>query len=502
MKVKTVVTAKPSEWPSLGKDAPQSTTTSSTRKDTEENVWNKEISLNLTQASGPATSNESKNNDESSKSYPKLDSDDKPNSVPKSNADKGIKKTNAKPKWSRFDDEYKSSYKNRRSTDRNEGTSRRNINGSSSNRRYESRGYRSSQSSRNTANRGKRNEDGGYTRLIRNTGEHKDSFDSKTAKQQQIIDPAALIGAQNIYGTFYFNNPNAFPIDVGVGNVKESIKRQIEYYFSEENLNRDFFIRRKMDAEGYLPFTLIASFHRVMAMSSDLALIIKAVKESDKLEVYNDFKVRTKTDPTKWPLSRDAPMTLAEATSNARIAAETTSPTNETPIVVVPMSNTLTNIPPPPVLRNSRRVNNAGAAQPKAPVVDSKPAGDSKKPENVEETIDSAPPRQMTSEEEAIWTEVKRRSKPSKDASALDESLDEKKLEKEELDFQFDEEIDHEAIPQSGGRSNNFSEFSDDDDSDESDWELSDREINKILIVTQVKSRVPKHEGNINLKII
>lgn len=65
--------------------------------------------------------------------------------------------------------------------------------------------------------------------------------------------------------------------------------------------------------------------------------------------------------------------------------------------------------------------------------------------------------------------------------------------EKEELDFQFDEEIQYdEDMLHGGGRHNNFSEFSDDD---ESDFELSDRDINKLLIVTQVKNRPPKHEG-------
>uniref|UniRef100_A0A1B0GPH5 Uncharacterized protein n=1 Tax=Phlebotomus papatasi TaxID=29031 RepID=A0A1B0GPH5_PHLPP len=62
--------------------------------------------------------------------------------------------------------------------------------------------------------------------------------------------------------------------------------------------------------------------------------------------------------------------------------------------------------------------------------------------------------------------------------------------EKEELDFQFDEELD---IPTSG-RINHFTENWSDDESE--DYELPDRDINKILIVTQVTShRTPKHEG-------
>lgn len=64
-----------------------------------------------------------------------------------------------------------------------------------------------------------------------------------------------------------------------------------EYYFSEENLLRDFFLRRKMDAQGFLPITLIASFHRVQGLTTDVALVIEAIIESDKLELVDGYKV-------------------------------------------------------------------------------------------------------------------------------------------------------------------------------------------------------------------
>jgi len=48
-----------------------------------------------------------------------------------------------------------------------------------------------------------------------------------------------------------------------------------EYYFSEENLQRDFFLRRKMQVGGWIPISLIASFHRVQAMTQNVALIIE-----------------------------------------------------------------------------------------------------------------------------------------------------------------------------------------------------------------------------------
>lgn len=53
-----------------------------------------------------------------------------------------------------------------------------------------------------------------------------------------------------------------------------------EYYFSLDNLERDFFLRRKMDQEGFLPIGLIASFHRVQALTTDVNLILEVSRFS------------------------------------------------------------------------------------------------------------------------------------------------------------------------------------------------------------------------------
>ena len=66
-----------------------------------------------------------------------------------------------------------------------------------------------------------------------------------------------------------------------------------EYYFSEDNLQRDFFLRRKMDQEGYLPISLIASFHRVQALTQDVSLVIQALQQSSLLQLKDAVKVNT-----------------------------------------------------------------------------------------------------------------------------------------------------------------------------------------------------------------
>lgn len=87
--------------------------------------------------------------------------------------------------------------------------------------------------------------------------------------------------------------------------LKECIKKQIEYYFSEENLQRDFFLRRKMDDNGYLPISLIASFHRVQALTQDVQMIVDAISDSTQVELLEGIKVRTRINPEKWPLVRE-----------------------------------------------------------------------------------------------------------------------------------------------------------------------------------------------------
>lgn len=314
-----------------------------------------------------------------------------------------------------------------------------------------------------------------------------------------------------------------------------------------------------MDDEGYLPITLIASFHRVQALSAELSIVLTAIKESENLEVFEDFKVRTKDDPMKWPIVGAEAAIVLSPESTVDHKPPTTTSNIEAPIIAAPpVSKILSNIPPPPMARKkvTKPIHD-----------DSKSTHDMKLkttvtsdtlnptvlafvPTVVPKTVAPktvAPPTNVKtnlidtdSEADAnLWKEVKRRSKgssiskddieqqlsssqssttmtpaptsasiqsvaksqpsstvQSKASSSSSSSLKKSggggggsNVEKEELDFQFDEEIE---IPHGGGRVNNFSEFSEDE---ESDYELSDRDINKLLIVTQVKGRPPKHEG-------
>ena len=45
--------------------------------------------------------------------------------------------------------------------------------------------------------------------------------------------------------------------------VADMVRKQIEYYFSAENLVKDTFLRRSMDNDGFIPITVLAGFPRV-----------------------------------------------------------------------------------------------------------------------------------------------------------------------------------------------------------------------------------------------
>lgn len=71
-----------------------------------------------------------------------------------------------------------------------------------------------------------------------------------------------------------------YPVEPAVLAVN-SITKQIEYYFSTENLTKDNYLRSKLSKDGYASLALIAKFYRVVIMSlgGDPDLILASLRE-------------------------------------------------------------------------------------------------------------------------------------------------------------------------------------------------------------------------------
>uniref|UniRef100_A0A663MCM1 La ribonucleoprotein 1B n=1 Tax=Athene cunicularia TaxID=194338 RepID=A0A663MCM1_ATHCN len=242
-----------------------------------------------------------------------------------------------------------------------------------------------------------------------------------------------------------------------------------EYYFSTENLERDFFLRRKMDQQGFLPVSLIASFRRMQALTTNAALILEALKDSTEVETV-DHRIRKRVDPEKWPIPGPPPCSLPPTDFSqlincpefipGQIFGSHTESAPSSPRLGSPLS-------PKENTETSNFQTMSKGLSTSLPDLDSEP-----------------------------WIEVKKRHR----ASTVKLKVKSKTFrlyqqqptprpeeqEQEELDFLFDEEME-----QIRGRKNKFTDWSDSD----SDYEIDDQDVNKILIVTQTPPYMRKHTG-------
>ncbi|AED95359.1 RNA-binding protein [Arabidopsis thaliana] len=86
---------------------------------------------------------------------------------------------------------------------------------------------------------------------------------------------------------------------VPIDELNQKIIRQVEYYFSDENLPTDKFLLNAMkrNKKGFVPISTIATFHKMKKLTRDHALIVSALKESSFLVVSADEKKVKRLSP-------------------------------------------------------------------------------------------------------------------------------------------------------------------------------------------------------------
>ncbi|KAE9596276.1 putative winged helix-turn-helix DNA-binding domain-containing protein [Lupinus albus] len=95
--------------------------------------------------------------------------------------------------------------------------------------------------------------------------------------------------------------------------LRTSIVKQIDYYFSDENLQHDHYLISLMDDQGWVPISTVAGFRRVKRMTTDIPFILDALQSSSTVEVQGD-NIRKCNDWSKWiqVSSIDSGSSLAE----------------------------------------------------------------------------------------------------------------------------------------------------------------------------------------------
>ncbi|KZV46120.1 la-related protein 1C [Dorcoceras hygrometricum] len=84
-------------------------------------------------------------------------------------------------------------------------------------------------------------------------------------------------------------------------NLPSKIVSQIDYYFSDENLVKDTFLRQKMDVDGWVPINLIANFKKIRELTDNVQLILDALQASNVVEIQGE-NLRKKGNWKKWVL--------------------------------------------------------------------------------------------------------------------------------------------------------------------------------------------------------
>uniref|UniRef100_J3LK55 HTH La-type RNA-binding domain-containing protein n=1 Tax=Oryza brachyantha TaxID=4533 RepID=J3LK55_ORYBR len=86
-------------------------------------------------------------------------------------------------------------------------------------------------------------------------------------------------------------------------SLRMELLRQIEYYFSEDNLCKDIFLRQRMDDQGWVPVSLIAGFNQVKKLTNNVQFILETVLQSAVVEVQGD-KLRKRERWEIWLLPK------------------------------------------------------------------------------------------------------------------------------------------------------------------------------------------------------
>jgi len=70
--------------------------------------------------------------------------------------------------------------------------------------------------------------------------------------------------------------------------LKEAVLKQVEFYFSEENLSKDAYLISLMDGDYFVPVSTIAQFGKMKALTTDESLIVESLSCSTVVQLSGD----------------------------------------------------------------------------------------------------------------------------------------------------------------------------------------------------------------------
>ncbi|CAG5116796.1 unnamed protein product, partial [Candidula unifasciata] len=115
-----------------------------------------------------------------------------------------------------------------------------------------------------------------------------------TTQQQQpgcVMGVAESLGGQQVQQPVEASSQNLLPSEYEYPDeVLAPIRKQMQFYFSNENLPNDKFLNQHMDSDKFIPLELFLDFGRIKPICNSLDQLMQAVESSSILELSEDRK--------------------------------------------------------------------------------------------------------------------------------------------------------------------------------------------------------------------
>lgn len=92
----------------------------------------------------------------------------------------------------------------------------------------------------------------------------------------------------------------------------DAVRKQIEYYFSKENLQSDAYLTSQMDAQMSVPISVVMKFAKLKALTQDEAVVRHALIDSSVTIIDNRIKANIKATGRSTIILREIPSDASE----------------------------------------------------------------------------------------------------------------------------------------------------------------------------------------------